>query len=183
MRIVDDLIRGIEDAEEVDRVARPVADLTKRALSSPPVSDALRGRWLGHPAHPMLTDVPIGAWTSAFFLDLLGGQSTERAADVLVGLGALTALPTAAAGLADWSGTEGPERRIGLVHAVSNLTATTLYALSYRSRRRGDRGRGLTLSYAGAAVATVGGHLGGHLAYRHGVNVAAGGHCRPSPTP
>jgi nitrite reductase/ring-hydroxylating ferredoxin subunit len=119
----------------------------------------------------MLTDVPIGSWTSAFFLDLFGGEAAEPAADTLVALGVVTALPTAAAGVADWSDTIGPDSRVGLVHALSNVAAVALYSLSWLARRRGDRGRGLALGYLGATVATVGGYLGGHLSYRRGVNV------------
>jgi nitrite reductase/ring-hydroxylating ferredoxin subunit/uncharacterized membrane protein len=119
----------------------------------------------------MLTDVPIGAWTSAFMLDIFGGKGARRAADSLVGFGVLSALPTAAAGLSDWSDLIGEERRIGVVHAVGNVTALACYSLSYVARRRGRRARGLSWSFLGATAATVGGYLGGHLSYRRGVNV------------
>lgn len=48
---------------------------------------------MGHPAHPMLTDLPIGAWTSALVLDLLAGDEGNRGADVLIGADVLAALP------------------------------------------------------------------------------------------
>ncbi len=133
--------------------------------------DLLSGTWLGHPLHPLLTDIPIGAWASALVLDLFGGDSGERAADQLVGLGAVAALPTAVSGLSDWSDMLGAERRIGFVHALGNATAVALYGLSYVSRRQGRRGRGLALSLLGASAVTLGGYLGGHLTYRRGVNV------------
>jgi len=48
--------------------------------------------WMGHPAHPMLTDVPIGAWTeAALMLDLLGGPVAANGADTLIGIGVLAA--------------------------------------------------------------------------------------------
>ena len=78
-----------------------------------PAKDLLSGTWLGHPLHPMLTDLPIGFWTSAMAVDFLAGQKGHKAADRLVALGVLSALPTAAAGLADWSDTMGEERRLG----------------------------------------------------------------------
>ena len=157
--------------ERLDAVARPVAKAVARAVAQRNVKDLLSGSWLGHPLHPMLTDVPIGAWTSAFVLDLLGGRRAQAAADQLVGLGVVAALPTAASGLSDWSDFLGAERRVGAVHAVTNVAAVACYGLSYLARRRGDRSRGLALSLLGAAAATVGGYLGGHLTYAQGANV------------
>ena len=132
----------------------------------------LHGVWLGHPLHPALTDLPIGFWTSAFVLDLVGGRPARPAADALVGVGVATALPTAAAGLADWSDMDKPERRSGLVHAAANVAATALYGLSYLARRRGHRTGGVMLGLAGATAATAGAFLGGHLAYRRGAGVS-----------
>jgi nitrite reductase/ring-hydroxylating ferredoxin subunit len=88
-----------------------------------------------------------------------------------VGLGVAAALPTAAAGLADWSDLNKPERRTGVVHAAANLVATALYGLSFLARRRGHRTGGVLLGLAGATAATAGGFLGGHLAYRRGAGV------------
>jgi nitrite reductase/ring-hydroxylating ferredoxin subunit/uncharacterized membrane protein len=165
----------LEAAEALDRVAAPAHRAVTRVLPKGAVKDVLHGVWLGHPLHPSLTDLPIGFWTSAFVLDVLGGRSGRRAADTMVGLGVAAALPTAAAGLADWSELNTPERRSGLVHAAANLAATGLYAMSLVARCRGRRARGIVLSTAGAAAATVGGFLGGHLTFRRasGVNQTA----------
>jgi len=153
----------------LDAVVEPVERAVQALIPHGPAKDALHGVWLGHPLHPLLTDLPIGFWTSAFVLDLVGGRSSQRAADALVGLGVLSALPTAASGAADWSELNDSDQRAGLVHAVANVTATTLYALSYVARRRGRRGSGVLLGFAGAAAATVGGYLGGHLTFRRSV--------------
>lgn len=165
----------LEASEGLDRLASPLQRVASTVLPRGRVKDALHGVWLGHPLHPLLTDLPIGFWTSAWVLDMVGGRKSAPAARRLVGLGVASALPTAAAGLADWSELEQPERRSGAVHAVANLAATGLYAASYVARRRGRRGRGIVLGMAGAALASVGGYLGGHLAYRRaaGVNHAA----------
>src|SRR5947209_3688217 len=101
--------------------------------------------------------------------DIIGGKRGRNAADMLVAIGIVTALPTAAAGLSDWSDTIGEDRRIGTAHAIGNVAALTLYTLSWRARRRGRRGRGVLLGFMGAGAATVGGYLGGHLVYRKGV--------------
>jgi nitrite reductase/ring-hydroxylating ferredoxin subunit len=80
-------------------------------------------------------------------------------------------VPTAAAGLSDWSDTSGPERRVGLVHAVANTVALTCYSASLVARLLGRRKPGVALSLVGAGAVTVGGYLGGHLAYVQAVGV------------
>ncbi len=171
-RVIDDLVKRIGETEKLDKPAKSLATAVSRV--NPPgqtAKDVLSGTWLGHPLHPLLTDIPIGAWTSALVLDLLGGDAGEKAADQLVGLGAVAALPTAVSGLSDWSDMLGAERRIGFVHALGNVAAVTLHGLSYLSRRRGQRSRGLALSLLGFSAVTAGVYLGGHLTYRRGVNV------------
>jgi nitrite reductase/ring-hydroxylating ferredoxin subunit/uncharacterized membrane protein len=135
------------------------------------LKDLLSGTWLGHPLHPPLTDVVIGAWTSALFLDLFGGEDGRQAADRLVAVGVLAAVPTAAAGLSDWADLRGGSRRVGSVHAVGNTTALALHALSLAARRRGDRRGGVILSAVGYAVASFSAWLGGHLSFGRGVGV------------
>jgi len=171
LRIVEDLLERLHEAEALDTVAKPISTFVGGLIPRGVVKDTLSGTWLGHPLHPMLTDVAIGSWTSAFVIDAVGRPGSEAAADTLVGIGVLSALPTAAAGLADWSDMMGAERRVGLVHAGANTVAVGFYAWSWLARRKGNRSRGVALSLAGATVATVGGYLGGHLSYRQGVNV------------
>jgi len=157
--------------ERLDGIARPAGDAVREALDRQPVKDLLSGTWLGHPLHPLLTDLPIGFWTSAFTLDLVGGKRTRRASTQLVAWGVLSAVPTALSGAADWGDTTGPARRIGLVHAAANTTALACYAASWWSRARGRHARGVALGLAGATAATVGGYLGGHLLQSLGVGV------------
>ena len=134
-------------------------------LAVSPIGDALRGGWLGHPLHPMLTDIPIGCWTSAWVLDLVGGERAEPAADALVALGVASVVPTALSGWVDWPSLDERRRRVGIVHAGVNALATTAYAASWVARHRGARRAGVRLGHLGAAIATVGGYLGGHLAF------------------
>jgi nitrite reductase/ring-hydroxylating ferredoxin subunit/uncharacterized membrane protein len=131
----------------------------------------LSGTALGHPLHPPLTDVVIGAWTSALALDWLGGERSEPAADGLVALGVLSALPTAAAGLNDWATLDKPTQRLGLVHATTNVVATGLFGTSWLARRAGRRFLGKLLALAGYGTVSVGAFLGGHLSFRAGVGV------------
>jgi nitrite reductase/ring-hydroxylating ferredoxin subunit len=133
--------------------------------------DLLAGTWHGHPLHPALTDVTVGSWIGAFVLDLFGDESADGAADALIGLGALSAIPTAASGLVDWSDTGNPERRVGVVHAAGNVTALLMYGVAFVLRRAGMRRAGRRLSFAAFATATASAYLGGHMAYGRGVGV------------
>jgi uncharacterized membrane protein len=161
----------IESATGLDGIARGLSAAVDAVVPDGSTrKDVLAGAWLGHPLHPLLTDVVIGAWTAGMLLDL-GGEELEDVADAFIALGVAAAVPTALAGLSDWSETEGATRRVGLVHAAGNTTALGLYAASLAARRSGSRGTGMALSAAGGAVATFAGWLGGHLAYRHGVGV------------
>jgi len=131
----------------------------------------LSGTDLGHPLHPVLTDLPIGAWVMSALLDAAGGPAAEGAADLLVAAGVVAAVPTAAAGLNDWSDTVGPETRVGLVHAALNTTALSLYLASLVARARGRRRGGKVLGLAGLGVLLGGAYLGGHLSFGMGVDV------------
>lgn len=165
------LVEGIERAEALDEIARPLSKKVASAVPSGPVKDALSGTWLGHPLHPLLTDVPLGAWVSAMALDFLGGERTEEAADRLIGIGVLAAAPTVASGLSDWSDFLGAERRVGFVHAVANAVALACFGSSYIARKRGSRGAGKFLGLLGGAAMSAGGFLGGHLTFTQGANV------------
>ena len=167
MPALEALADRIEHADALDDLAAKVQNLIRRVL--PPAADeVLRGEPLGHPLHPALVAVPIGAWTSATVLDVLGERS---AAGKLTAFGCLAALPTAASGAADWVSTTGASRRTGLVHAAVNDEALVTYLLSWRARRGGRPVRGTMLSILGAGLLGLGGWLGGHLAYAQGVGV------------
>ncbi len=138
------------------------------------IKDVMSGTFLGHALHPLLTDVPIGAWTSATILDLVGGESSRPAAQKLVGIGLAAAAPTAWTGWSDWADTEpgnDPVRRLGIVHAAANGTAALLYGLSLAARRRGAHTTGVLFGLAGAGAMGAGGWLGGDLAFARGVGV------------
>jgi uncharacterized membrane protein len=163
-------VERLERADVLDRAVRPFESIVRAALPEGPLRALLRGQWIGHALHPLLTDVPIGAWTSSLILDCAGGPSAEHAADLLIGVGIAAVAPTAATGWSDWSETLTPEqRRVGLVHAGTNIAAASLFWGSLAARRRGRRTRGKLLSIAGAGALSIGGYLGGHLSYARGV--------------
>jgi nitrite reductase/ring-hydroxylating ferredoxin subunit/uncharacterized membrane protein len=168
------LAERIERAPALDRPVLALSHTVVRALPPGPRTDMLHGVPFGQPAHPALVRMPLGCWTSAVLLDFFRG--TERAAGTLVAVGLAAALPSAATGLADWSALHRHQQRVGLVHAISQAGATTLFSASLLARATGRRGKGKLLSAGGLAAATIGSYLGGHLALRLG---AGASHAEP----
>jgi len=167
-------IDAINALEPLDAPARTVGKTVRDTIPSGPVKDAFSGTWLGHALHPLLTDLPIGTWTSAVLLDWLGGAESRSAADRLIALGIAFALPASATGMTEWADAEPASdevRRVGIVHASANASATALFGASLLARRRGARGAGRLLALAGAGVLGASGFLGGHLSYAKGVGV------------
>lgn len=163
-------VAQIEGNERLDSVGHQLVQLAE-PLTSGPAGDALRGRWLGHALHPLLTDFTMGTFLSAGLLDLLGGRKSRGAARRLIGLGLLFSVPTAASGMADYSTEHDRDpriRRVGVVHAVGNMIVALLYFRSWRSRRQGHHLRGMAFSTLGGSLAAGTGWLGGHMAVAYG---------------
>lgn len=162
----------VGELSALDGIAEPLQKAVRAAApQSSTLKDGLSGTWLGHPAHPPLTDVVIGTWTGALLLDLLEGERAEKAAQNLLAAGILAAVPTAATGLSDWAELRGADRRVGSVHALGNVTGLVLNILSWSARRRGRRSLGVALSTLGYGAAGVSAWLGGHLAFSKGIGV------------
>jgi uncharacterized membrane protein len=165
-------LHTIEGSASLDGPVGVLARLSDAVLPSPRVEGLLRGENLGHALHPLLTDFPLGSWLSATLLDLFGGRRARPAATGLVGFGLAMAVPTAAAGLAEWRAAGEAPRRVGVVHAAVNGAATALYAASFLARLRGRHHRGVALALAGGSAAWVGGYFGGHLSLVRKVGTA-----------
>ena len=169
LRKLPEILQGI------DAIDSPASKLNRLAAGyvgpDKALAGILGGADAGHPLHPMLTDITIGAWTAAVALDLLGGKSSHKAADRLIALGVASSGPTALSGLADWETLYGPSQRLGMVHAASNAAASSLFLYSWLARKRGRRTRGVLCGLLGISVASFGGFLGGHLSYRLGAGV------------
>lgn len=172
LRPLRELPLRVEQIDSLDKIAGAVATAVKRAApDGSSVNEALSGTATGHPLHPPLTDVVIGAWTSAVALDWLGGKRGGPAADWLVALGVLSAPPTMAAGLNDAARLGGPSQRLALVHATTNVVATGLFGASWLARGADRRFLGRLLALVGYGTVSLGGYLGGHLSFRRGVGV------------
>ena len=154
-----------------------VADMIQPALNSVfdtggdvgrIAKDFLNGVWLGHPLHPVITDVPIGAWTITELLDLMSAangddEGLDRAADISLGAGLVAA--------------EGTRRRMGLAHAMLNVLGLGLNIGSLLLRQGtagGKRGRGAAraLSAAGYISAALAAYIAGDLIYTKGQAVS-----------
>ena len=155
-----------------DGWARPFGEFNRRwatALFRPmkPIRDLLNGRWLGHPLHSALTDVPIGMLVGVVILDVLG-QPT--AADiVLVGTIVFMVL-SALAGLADYSETEGRALTRATLHATLMTVGLVVLIVSalLRSGAPVDRTAPIVFSIVGLLIVTAGAFVGGDVAYYFG---------------
>src|SRR5438270_8883464 len=148
----------------VTELLQPLLDLPEAA----PVKDFLHGTWLGHALHPVLTDLPIGFWSGSLLLDLLGAG---KSAGVLSAAGSASAVATAVTGVADWTATDGREKRLGLLHGLLNLAGLGFQLASLQARLGRHRMRAVTLSATGLTVSTVAAWLGGELVFGRGISV------------
>lgn len=163
------VLRAAEKVRAADRPAMVVTTAIRRLLGDNRTGDALRGSRLGHPLHPLMVTVPIGAWVSTALLDARPGQ--DEAARRLVGIGLVVAVPTAVLGMVDFDDLDERQRRVGLLHAITNLASTACLLTSYRCRSRQAHAAGKLLALAGLAALSTGGALGGHLSYAQGAGV------------
>ena len=133
------------------------------------------GRWVGHPLHPALSDLPIGLWAGVMVLDAADRDPAPRrgidAAGVLSAAGILAAGATALTGISDWSVSDDRDRRIGLLHGLLNTAALGLQGASLGTRMAGHRGTARALATASFTVTAAAGYLGGHLVFTRGVMV------------
>lgn len=168
-------LSAVEQCGALQSVGQMITSRTRIVIRPGLFKDLLSGTWLGHPVHPLLTDLPIGAWASAGVLDLLeilGVKGGDPQAGTLIGLGILAAIPTALSGASDLSDEyDGDVLAAGAAHALGNAAALGLYTASYLARRRGHRCLGISLGFLGAGAMAASGFLGGHLVFRRGLGV------------
>jgi len=139
----------------------------------------------GHPVHPILVSVPIGAWIASLVFDV-GSHIVDKpgflshASQWLIAIGVLGALAAAVFGFLDLVTIPpgSPALRTALIHMTLNLVVTVAYVVNFLWRRSdavadGPVGGGpLALSVVSIFVLGVSGFLGGKLAYHYGVRVA-----------
>jgi nitrite reductase/ring-hydroxylating ferredoxin subunit/uncharacterized membrane protein len=169
-------------AERLSDTLQHIIQVVVGSQRKPPrlLRTLLNGTWLGHPLHPVITDVPVTAWviTAVFDVIWLISPTTfawaARGAEVTVVIGLLGALGAIVTGLTDWSDTYGAERRIGLDHALFNAIATILYLVSFILRLLvgpGDSIAAAIIGFVGLASVTYAAYLGGDMVFTKGTGV------------
>lgn len=170
------VMKAIEKQQWLEELANAAQPAVRELLQqNGELKDLLHGKFLGHPLHPVLTDIPVGAWTVAMVLDAVelvtDSEALGGASDLAVGVGLLGALGSAVTGATDWSETDGRARQIGAMHAILNVAATGFYIASLAARRGKGRKSGIGLSMIGYAIASASAYLGGHLVFGEQIGV------------
>ena len=177
MNDIGDLINRQDWLEPIETALDATAEVTlnqKNAVAQQ-IRNLLHGTWLGHPLHPVITDVPIGAWSVSTALDLYELSSSDETfspgADMAVGIGLIGAGAAAVVGLNDWQFTNDKPKRVGALHAILNIGATVCYLGSWWQRRNGNRKEGIATGLAGFLLSMAGAYLGGHLVFKEKIGV------------
>ncbi len=164
-----EILADVERLDSLDEAAAVAAGVADQIVTRSGLAGLLRGAWLGHPVHPLLVTIPIGAWSSSVLFDVAFDDPTT--ARRLVGVGLAAVPPTVLAGWADFALLSRRQQRVGLVHAGSNAVAVGLFALAYRAYRKDKPAAARRYSILGLLAMGIGGALGGHLSYAQGAGV------------
>jgi uncharacterized membrane protein len=175
------LIKVIEEQGALEQISNTIQPAINGIFESAGsvgqgIKNVLQGSWLGHPLHPALTDIPLGAWTTALVLDvqeeITGRKDVGKGADAAIAVGLAGAVGAAVTGLTDWSSiNRNGSRKLGLVHGMLNATATVIYSTSLVMRRQNSRRLGRRLAFLGYAISGLSAYLGGHLVFEEQTGV------------
>jgi nitrite reductase/ring-hydroxylating ferredoxin subunit/uncharacterized membrane protein len=180
MASISDLFTSLIDRiPGLDKLGNTLVSSLHNVVKSNPVTenvtDVLHGKQAGHPIHPIITDITVGAWLLGSTFDIVSlvkpTKSNRHIADTLLGIGTASAIPTALTGAADYSSLPKEAVRVGTLHGLLNVAGFALYGASLISRKAGKRELGVGLSLLGLGVVTASGYLGGDLVYRYQVGV------------
>jgi nitrite reductase/ring-hydroxylating ferredoxin subunit/uncharacterized membrane protein len=180
--LLNHLVNRIIDSQ---RWLEPVADFTQKviggfykALGEPGrgLKTFVHGTWLGHPLHPVITDIPLGAWTLAVIFDIIylfnRSSTWSTAADVSVLIGVVAALGAAVTGYTDWNETVDRERRVGIAHGLINTLVLIIFVIALIVvATGGSRGLAIVLSLIGYVLVLCAAFLGGELVFGIGTGV------------
>ncbi len=154
-----------------------VMDAFYGALGTPGkyLQDFLNGSWLGHPLHPVLTDVVVGGFTMLIILDLVSlifGANFRDPSLIILGLTTLAGIATILSGLTDFKDTAtGDERNVTTLHGYTNVASILIYAIAFFVRLGGSETTGQILAIIGYLVISVGAFIGGHVVFKYGYMV------------
>lgn len=145
----------------------------------------LAGRY-GHPLHPMLVPIPIGAWSASLVFDIASHLVAPpaflaRGSEWLIAVGVIGAVAAALAGALDFYliPTKTRAYRTVSIHLSLNLLVIAAFGADFAWRYASSYHRAeavptmqIGLSALCLAALAVSGYLGGKLSYRYGVRVA-----------
>ena len=176
MESIGDLVNEQKWLKPVETALGATAEvaLNQKNPVAQKVRNFLHGTWLGHPLHPVITDVPLGAWTVSTMLDLYelstGDETFSPGADAAVGIGLIGAGAAAVAGLNDWQFTNDKPKRVGALHAILNIGATLCYLGAGFSAATDSAVKGSSPDWRIFVIA-AGAYLGGHLVFKEKIGV------------
>lgn len=146
--------------------------------------EILQGKWLGHPLHPAVVHLPVGAWIAAAIIDIVERDASAAKPAVYLALycvvtGLVTALFAVPTGVAEWSSIkkEKPAWKLGLYHMALNLLAAVIWAANLGLRVNALHTAHpvtvaiLSTSIAGALLVLISGYLGSLMVFDHGTSV------------
>jgi nitrite reductase/ring-hydroxylating ferredoxin subunit/uncharacterized membrane protein len=169
--------RIVEALPFLDDIGEAVQPEVQKAVNAGGTTtrNVLDGVWLEAPLHPVMTDVPIGAWTAALVFDGLdlatGKKPLQHAADASLLFGTLGAFGAATTGLSDWRYLTGGSRRMGVAHGLLNTIGLVLSIVSLVQRATGRRNAARLTFLTGYSISGTAAHLGGELSYHYGLRV------------
>ncbi len=175
--LIDRVLPGPGSA--LDRASHAVQSAVAPVLTAPRVRPLFRllhgNELLGHPTHPVVIALPVGAWSLTAWHDARGAATGnpqhDTAADAALRFGVVGAVAAAVTGLAQYLNTQDAARRETAVHAALNNIALGLYGASWALRSSGRRPLGRALAASGLGIVSISGWLGGDIAFRHGVGM------------
>jgi uncharacterized membrane protein len=144
------------------------------------ITAILQGKWLGHPLHPAIVHVPIGAWVLACALDLAGTVGWQpalaaRIATFAVGVGLAFVILAVPTGIAEWAAIkrDKPAWKIALWHMLLNVLATAIWVtnLLVRVHAPSVTRAVLLTSIGGTLLVLVSGWLGSLMVFDQGIGV------------
>jgi len=159
-----------------DQLTAVLGPWRERHQDNPVIELMHGGRWLGHPLHPALSDLPIGFWAGALLLDVTDRDPAPArgldSAGLFSAAGIVAAVATAATGVVDWTVSDNEDRRLGLFHGVLNTAALGLQGMSLAARLTGHRRSARGLGAASLGVTGAAAYFGGHLVFAKAVMVS-----------
>lgn len=178
-RILDRFVRSQTWLDGAGEWTQKVVGAFYDALGAPGrmLRNLMHGtKLLGHPLHPALTDVPLGAWTVGVLADWLfiaTGRVPAVAGDLALALGLLVAVVAAISGYTDFHDTIGLERRTAMTHGLTMTAVIVLEVVSVAMRlgAPGLRVSAVLVSTLAWLIALAGAYVGGHLSFGLGTAV------------